>query len=84
MTVMGSTTGKLDGAPRVGARSEDDLTVLAFVPHATREHVSVVVGQADDGYYMTWLALRRTLLHPTREYTRLADALAGMLRRARS
>lgn len=65
MTGMGSTARNLDGALKIGARL-DDFSILAFIPHATREHVSVLVGQADDGYYTTWLALGRTALSESR------------------
>jgi hypothetical protein len=73
----------------IGDRIGDGFEVAAAVPHATRDRTWIVVGRRD-GTYATWTASREAsgiLPIPMEDYigfTGVVDALADMLRRARS
>ena len=74
----------------IGDRFGDDLEIIAVIPHATRDRTWIVVGRSPDNTYATWTASRRALdalpvlSNGTSDFSSLAEALADMLRRARS
>ena len=59
-----------------------DHGIIAVLPHAFRPETWVVVGQRDDGSYATWTTSGGIQSHMT--FWDIANALADMMRRARS
>jgi hypothetical protein len=78
----------LDLRLRLGARLPDGHTIVAFIPHASRERTWAVTGERD-GQYATWYAHvgvpggQPYIYAGLYEIPSLLLALADMLRRAR-
>jgi hypothetical protein len=74
----------------IGDRVGDDFEIIAAIPHATRDRTWIAAGRRGDGTYATWTASRSALdalpvlSDGTCNFTEVVDALADMVRRARS
>ena len=74
----------LDPRLSIGTRF-GDLEIVAVVPHATRPATWAVAARHNDGTYSTWTAeAEASKSVPTHGFGTIEEALADMLRRARS
>lgn len=74
---------RLDPRLTVGSRV-GEYQIIAVVPHAFRPETWVVVGQDDDGYAVWTTSESGQIAEIYFYFNDVTDALADMLRRARS